>query len=127
MSETYLIRREAAKHVKERGLPCTANTLQKLATVGGGPEYQIFGNKAVYTEPNLDRWIDEKLSPLREPTSVLAEVDAAEAEDEEAAAAEAERHSEGEEEDDSEEETEALKRAATQGPPRTHLKNFRPP
>ena len=42
-----------------------------MATTGGGPPYQIYGNKAVYTEPNLDKYAEAKLSALRSSTSEL--------------------------------------------------------
>jgi hypothetical protein len=65
----YLLRKGAADYIRGKGLPCTPGTLQKYATVGGGPEYRIFGNKAVYTPPKLDEWITEKLSPPRKSTA----------------------------------------------------------
>jgi hypothetical protein len=68
----YRTRREAAKHLtQDLGLPITHNTLMKLATVGGGPEYQIFGNKAVYTDEALNAWAASKLSAPRRSTSEL--------------------------------------------------------
>ncbi|MBT3016836.1 MAG: helix-turn-helix domain-containing protein [Candidatus Thiodiazotropha sp. (ex Clathrolucina costata)] len=63
MCKQYLTRKEAAEYLKEQGLPVSPNTLQKYATVGGGPEYKIFGNKAVYTESDLDQWAENKLLP----------------------------------------------------------------
>ena len=68
MSE-FLTRSEAAKHLTDRGLRIAKNTLQKMATEGGGPAYQIFGNRAVYTLTNLDRWAAEKLAAPRRSTS----------------------------------------------------------
>jgi hypothetical protein len=68
----YRSRKEAAQRLTERGLKTSSNTLQKLASVGGGPVYQIFGNKAVYTDPNLDAWAEAKLSAPRRSTSEAA-------------------------------------------------------
>ena len=65
----YLLRPQAAAYINERGLPYSATTLAKLATIGGGPKYRRFGNRAVYTTEDLDIWIEEKLSPLRASTS----------------------------------------------------------
>jgi hypothetical protein len=66
----YLTRPEAAKHLtEERGLPITKGTLQKMATTGGGPPYQRFGNKAVYTQKNLDNWAEQKLTAPKRSTS----------------------------------------------------------
>ena len=63
--QRYLDRNEQVEYLKERGLRVTKNTLQKLATTGGGPEYQIFGNKAVSTPEALDAWVAAKLSAPR--------------------------------------------------------------
>jgi hypothetical protein len=65
----YLTRREAAKYLTERGLPTTFSTLQKLACTGGGPLYQLYGNKTVYLPENLDGWAAAKMTPLRRSTS----------------------------------------------------------
>lgn len=65
----YLTRPEAAKHLTERGLLITKNTLQKMATTGGGPPYQLFGNRTVYTPNNLDNWAEQKLTAPKRSTS----------------------------------------------------------
>jgi hypothetical protein len=65
----YLKRPEAADYLTERGLPITKGTLQKMATTGGGPPYQIFGNVAVYTPAGLDAWADAKLRAPKHSTS----------------------------------------------------------
>ena len=78
MPSKFLNRKEAARYAaEERGAPVTAKTLAKMACLGGGPLYQIFGNTALYTKENLDAWIDGKLSPLRASTSEIVEEDAA--------------------------------------------------
>lgn len=61
MKKKYLTRREAALYVTGQGLNLALGTLQKMATVGGGPRYAIFGKRAVYTRPDLDAWIAERL------------------------------------------------------------------
>ena len=58
----FLTRREAASYLSERGLPVTKNTLQKFATIGGGPTYSIFGNRAVYTPDELEAWAEARLT-----------------------------------------------------------------
>jgi hypothetical protein len=58
-------RKKSAEYVRQRGLPITPGTLQKLACVGGGPRYSLFGNKAVYAGADLDAWIDERLGTPR--------------------------------------------------------------
>lgn len=69
---TFHDRKEAAQLLTERGLKMSASTLQKYATVGGGPKYQIFGNKAVYTDDALAVWAEAKLSAPRRSTSEAA-------------------------------------------------------
>jgi hypothetical protein len=73
MAKTYRTRKGAAAYLTwERGLPTSPNTLAKLATVGGGPVYQRFGNHALYTDDNLDAWAEGKLSAPRRSTSEAA-------------------------------------------------------
>ena len=72
MSEKFLSRHEAACYVREKGLPCEKNTLQKFACIGGGPSFQKFGSRVVYQTVNLDRWIEEKLSAPTASTSRAA-------------------------------------------------------
>ena len=44
----FLDRRQAADYpTNERGLKVSWRTLQKLATVGGGPPYRIFASRAI--------------------------------------------------------------------------------
>jgi hypothetical protein len=61
--QQYLTREEAAAYLTARGLKITKTTLQKLATVGGGPDYVIFGNRALSKPEWLDRWAESKLKP----------------------------------------------------------------
>jgi len=65
----YLDRAEAAEYLTERGFKFKKGTLQKLATIGGGPAYARFGNRALYTPENLDQWAEEKMSAPRRSTS----------------------------------------------------------
>ena len=67
----YLTRPEAAAYLTARGMKISKNTLQKMATVGGGPLYRLFGNKVLYVPADLDTWADAKLSPPRRSTSEL--------------------------------------------------------
>lgn len=72
MQKQYLERTEAAEYLTARGLRITKATLQKFATVGGGPAYQRFGLRVVYTLQSLDEWAEKKLSPLKRSTSEAA-------------------------------------------------------
>ena len=69
-AKQYLDRREAAEYVESKGLPLRWTTLQKFATVGGGPVYRRFGRKAVYTRQDLDAWIAQRLSAHRSTSQV---------------------------------------------------------
>jgi hypothetical protein len=68
----FLDRREAAAYLSAHGLRTSWRTLQKQATVGGGPPYRLLGSRAVYTPPDLDHHITSKLSELRFSTSGAA-------------------------------------------------------
>lgn len=69
MDSNFLERSQAADYLTQKGLRITKNTLGKMATTGGGPVYQRFGLRAVYTRANLDAWADAKLSAPRCSTS----------------------------------------------------------
>jgi hypothetical protein len=45
------------------------STLAKLATIGGGPPYELFGRWPVYLEAQLDKWVEDRLSDLKSSTS----------------------------------------------------------
>ena len=68
----YLRRAAAAGYVRDIwGLPCSAKWLAKLAVVGGGPVYRKAGRFPLYSPPDLDRWVESRLSAPRRSTSVL--------------------------------------------------------
>jgi len=69
LAERYLTRAEAADYLTKRGLRITRNTLQKMATTGGGPIYRRFGTRALYIVADIDAWAAEKLSAPRRSTS----------------------------------------------------------
>jgi hypothetical protein len=70
MSKKYYTRPEAADYLTNvRGLPTTKGTLGKKATTGGGPIYELYGNKAIYTQPNLDLYADQSIRAPRRSTS----------------------------------------------------------
>jgi hypothetical protein len=65
-----LRRKEAARYLTEkRGLPVAAQTLAKLAVIGGGPSFRKFGRFPVYRAADLDRWADMRLGPIQRSTS----------------------------------------------------------
>jgi hypothetical protein len=65
--KTYLRRRAAAEYLREqRGIPCSEKTLAKLACIGGGPVYRLFGRIPLYASLDLDAYADSKLGkPVR--------------------------------------------------------------
>lgn len=66
MSQRYLRRAEAARYVREQGLPCSEKTLAKYAVIGGGPIYSKFGRYPVYTAEDLDAWARDRIGkPIR--------------------------------------------------------------
>ena len=71
MSPQRRLRRwEASEYLRTTwGLSYKANTLAKLATIGGGPPFELFGRWPVYRETELDRWVQDRLSDLRSSTS----------------------------------------------------------
>jgi hypothetical protein len=72
MQQRYLTRPEQVAYLAGRGIRYTENTLQKFASVGGGPEYVIIGNRALSTPEWLDAWIESKLAASRKSTSEAA-------------------------------------------------------
>ena len=65
----YYTRRESAEYLRNRGVPCSEKTLAKMAVLGGGPEYSIYGRNAVSTAEQLDAHIERKLKKPRRSTS----------------------------------------------------------
>ncbi len=68
----YLTRAEQAEYLRERGIHYSRNTLQKLASTGGGPKYVLIGGRALSTPAWLDEWVAERTSPPRRSTSEAA-------------------------------------------------------
>lgn len=68
LSDTFLSRPEAAAYLTVKGLRVAAATLQKYASVGGGPVYRRFGNRALYLASDLDTWALNKLGPGKTAT-----------------------------------------------------------
>lgn len=63
MVEKYHTKQQASEYLTNTlGLPVAVKTLSKLITVGGGPEYQKFNTRVVYTQSALDTWAQSRLS-----------------------------------------------------------------
>lgn len=64
MSQRPRLRRAAvpAYLVEKHGIDIARNTLNKLATVGGGPVMQYAGRIPLYHIDDLDAWAEARLS-----------------------------------------------------------------
>jgi hypothetical protein len=66
MEEKGLTRAQAAEYLtKVMGLPTTKGQLQKQASQGRGPPYDIWGNKAIYKPTGLRRHAASVIRPGR--------------------------------------------------------------
>ena len=69
-----LRRKEASAYLRrEWGISRTPTTLAKLATIGGGPEFEKDGRFPLYTEDGLDAWARSQLTPPVKSTAELAQ------------------------------------------------------
>lgn len=58
-----LRRKEVPAYLMERhGIPIAMATLNKLASIGGGPAMQYAGRIPLYRPEDLDAWAEERLS-----------------------------------------------------------------
>ncbi|MGE7367878.1 hypothetical protein ACQKKX_02255 [Neorhizobium sp. NPDC001467] len=48
--------------MQKHGIPIAVNTLNKMATVGGGPAMRYAGRIPLYDVTDLDKWAEERLS-----------------------------------------------------------------
>lgn len=60
---------EASEFLTKRGYRTAPSTLNKLRHTGGGPVYEKFGRRPLYTEEALLDWIAECTSKPRRSTS----------------------------------------------------------
>lgn len=69
-------RREAAAYIREKhGLPCTVNYLAKMAVAGEGPAFRYYNRYPVYEDPDLDAFVESRLSQKMHSTSARAPCD----------------------------------------------------
>ena len=69
INERPLTRAEAAEFLSSRGFRVAYSTLNKYATVGGGPAFESFGRKPLYKPTDLLRWAAGKTARARLSTS----------------------------------------------------------
>jgi hypothetical protein len=67
--ERRLTRSEAAAFLTERGYRVAYATLNKYATVGGGPVFESFGRRPLYKPADLLAWVASKTTAPRRHTS----------------------------------------------------------
>lgn len=68
-AERRLTRTEAAAFLTERGYRVAYATLNKYATVGGGPVFESFGRRPLYKPADLLAWVASKTTAPRRHTS----------------------------------------------------------
>ena len=61
--------KQAAEFLTSLGFKTAPATLCKLRCLGGGPVFQSFGRKPLYTSQNLMKWVNGKTSAMRRSTS----------------------------------------------------------
>jgi hypothetical protein len=54
---------QAAAWLKDHGVHRTPGTLARMRCKGDGPAFRRFGNAVFYSIEDMEKWIDEKLSP----------------------------------------------------------------
>lgn len=59
-SPKYLRRKEAAEYLKSRYGIGSRNSLDKLASMGGGPRFVKIGGAACYEPAALDDWMESR-------------------------------------------------------------------
>jgi hypothetical protein len=65
----YLDRKSAAKFLTDTGFPTAQRQLEKLACLGGGPVYRLYGRRALYSPSDLIAWAEARTSAPRSHTS----------------------------------------------------------
>jgi hypothetical protein len=63
--QSNLLRRDAAaQYIRDQfSIPCSARTLAKFASIGGGPAYRYSGRFPIYDVADLTAWAKQKIGP----------------------------------------------------------------
>ena len=61
--------RQAAAFLTDNGYKTAPATLNKLRCVGGGPEFELFGRRPIYSETSLLEWARARTTSARRSTS----------------------------------------------------------
>ena len=59
----YLTRKQATAYLRENGVTSGDFLLAHLAVTGEGPQFRYWGRRPIYSEQDLDAWIESRLSP----------------------------------------------------------------
>ena len=63
-SGKLLARKQVPNYVKEKfGVDLPYRSIEKHASLGTGPEYQLFGGVAYYQPPKVDAWVIDRMGP----------------------------------------------------------------
>jgi hypothetical protein len=74
--ERLLNRQEAAAFLCERGYRVAVASLNKWASIGGGPRFRKFGRRPLYAPSDLIAWAEARTSP---PVGSVTEAEALQA------------------------------------------------
>ncbi|MBR5903965.1 MAG: helix-turn-helix domain-containing protein [Alphaproteobacteria bacterium] len=72
-SVIYMDKQEASKYLQDRGLSVSVKSLDRYITNGKGPKFHKFGRFVRYTLPEIDVWINEKMSPTYQSSCQVPE------------------------------------------------------
>jgi hypothetical protein len=67
--DAKLTRLQLAATLTDAGFPITVPTLASMATRGGGPPFQHWGPRCIYTWETSLRWAEQRLSAPADSTS----------------------------------------------------------
>src|SRR5262249_49886015 len=59
----YLTRKQATAYLRENGVTSGDFLLAHLAVTGEAPHFRYWGRLPIYSEQDLDAWIESRLSP----------------------------------------------------------------
>lgn len=71
-SKRYLARREAATLLSEQGFPTAPATLEKLASIGGGPPFRKYGRRVIYDRGELLAWAEARARRVTSTSELAA-------------------------------------------------------
>jgi hypothetical protein len=71
--DTLLSRKDTGRALRECGYPVADSSLETMAVRGGGPPFQKFGRRAIYTWGTTRDWAENRLTtPVRSTSELKA-------------------------------------------------------